>query len=165
MKPVYVLPNGKPLGAGDFCRYFEKKVLYTVRKFGMSREVKVRKTVHLNSKVLLHLYSKFGFVKSRSKVVALDDSTDDVATSIIESWFSNKPVDLSPSSKNRIRPLYLMTDQEISIYASLKGISGKDKKKSDARIMLDEMEKKHPEIKRAIVQAYLQLLEIRQKSK
>jgi len=163
MKPVYVLPNGKALGAKDFCRYFEKKILYTIRKFGMSREAEVKKTPYLNSRVLLHLYGKFGFLKNSSKIIALDDSTDDVATLMMESWFQHKSVDLAPRTSKVIRPLFLMTDNEIKIYASLKRIGGKDKRKSDARAMLDEMEKKHPEIKRAIVQSCLQLLAIRKR--
>lgn len=161
MKPVYTLPNGKTLGPGDFCRYFEKKVLYTVRKFDMSREAKIKKNKSINSKVLYHLYNQFGFLKNDSKITALDDSTDDIATAMMGSWFVNKSVDLSPKSSRIIRPLFLITEQEIMIYASLRHLDGKQKKKTPARIMLDNMEKIHPEIKRAIAQAYLQLVEIR----
>jgi len=163
MKSVYILPNGKSLGPGDFCRYFEKKVLYTVRKFEMPQEVKVKKNRSVNSKVLSFLYEKFGFMKNNSKVTALDDSTDDFATTVMNSWFENKKADLSPRSSKAIRPLFLMTEQEIMIYSSLKHLKGKPKKKNPARAMLDSMEKIHPEVKRAIVQAYLQLLEIRSK--
>ncbi len=162
MKAVYILPNGKALDSGEFKRYFEKKVLYTVRKFSMPREVKVRKRDCLNDRVLLHLIERFGFM-GNSKITAISDSADDVASGIVESWFENRKVDLSPSTRKEIRPLFLMTDQEISIYASLKGIKGKQKKKSSARNMLDKMEKPHPEIKRAIVQSYIQLLEIQKK--
>ena len=163
MKPVYILPNGKPLGASDFCKYFEKKVLYTVRKFSMSREVRVKKDNSVNSNVLRSLYVKFGFMNNNSKTVALADSADDLSTMLLESWFSNKEPHFKPVTKKEIRPFFLMTDQEISIYAAIKHITGKVKKKSSARAMLDSMEKPHPEVKRAIVQAYLQLLEIRKK--
>jgi len=161
MKAVYTLPNGKTLGPGDFCRYFEKKVLYTVRKFDMPGEARIKKNPSINSKVLYHLYNQFGFLRNDSKTIALDDSTDDIATAMMESWFANKTADLSPKSSKIIRPMFLVTEQEIMIYASLKHIDGKQKKKSQARIMLDSMEKVHPEIKRAIAQAYLQLVEIR----
>ena len=164
MKPVYILPNGKPLGASDFCRYFEKKVLYAVRKFSMPMEVKVKKSDSVNSKVLQALYEKFGFMNKGSKVIALDDCCDDISTMLLESWFANKEVNLASSTKKEIRPLFLMTEQEISIYAAIKHIAGKPKKKSEARKMLDSMEKPHPEVKRAIVQAYLQLLEIRNRN-
>lgn len=163
MKAVYTLPNGKQLGESDFCKYFEKKVLYTIRKFEMSREAKIKSNPSINSKVLNHLYSKFGFSKKSAKLTASDDSTDDISTAVMESWFQNKPADLSPKSPKVVRPLFLMTEQEIMIYSSIKHISGKQKKKTKARTMLDSMEKIHPEIKRAIVQAYLQLLEIRSK--
>ena len=166
---VYILPNGKPLGAKDFNRYFEKKVLYTIRKYGMPRDAKIKKSDNLNSKVLLDLYSRFGFIKPSSKSIALDDSADDVASGVVESWFEDMRSNFSPSSKGKSRPLgrplFLMTDEEIKIYASLKRIKGKDKKKSPARLMLDKMEKPHPEVKRAIVQSYLQILEIMNKSK
>lgn len=160
-KSVYVLPNGKALDAKSFCRYFEKKVLYTVRKFGMQREAKVKKSNPVNSNVLMHLYEKFGFAAKDSKTIALDDSTDDIAASLLDSWFSGKTARISPADGNKIRPFYLMTEKEIEIYASLKHIGGKPKKKNRARQMLDEMEKKHPEVKRAIVQSWFQLLEIR----
>ncbi|MBU2522712.1 MAG: hypothetical protein KKE23_00275 [Nanoarchaeota archaeon] len=163
MKPVYILPNGKALGPGDFYRYLEKKVLYTIRKFEMNREAKVKKNTSVNSRVLNYLYNKFGFLKNDSKIIALDDSTDDIATAMMESWFANKNVDLSPKSPRIIRPLFLITEQEMMIYASLKHLKGNTKKKTSARTMLDNMEKVHPEIKRAIVQAYLQLVEIRKK--
>lgn len=165
MKSVYTLPNGKALGPGDFCRYFEKKVLYTVRKFGMNQEVKLKKNPSINHEVLNFLYNKFGFIKSNSKTTALDESTDDIATLMLESWFINKTLDLSPKNRKIIRPLFLITEQEINIYASLKHLNGKQKKKSSARVMLDNMEKVHPEVKRAIVQSYLQLVEIRSKKK
>jgi len=158
---VYILPNGKPLNSKDFNRYFEKKVLYSIRKFSMPRESKIKKSDHINDQVLIYLFEKFGFIKKNSRFIALSDSADDVSSGVVDSWFKDKEQDLSPVSKNKSRPLFLMTDQEISIYASLKGIKGTNKKKTMAREMLDKMEKSHPEVKRAIVQSYLQILEIR----
>jgi len=161
-----VLPNNKKLSRTSFLRYFEKKVLYTVRKFNMLRKeaASVKKESFLNSKVLLHLLEKSHFpLAKKSNIVALNDCTDDIASLILESWFKTKSQEkLAPHFiKNKIkfiRPFYLITEKEIEIYAKLKGIKGKLKKKTKARILLDRLEQFHPEIKRATLSSYSQLL-------
>jgi tRNA(Ile)-lysidine synthase TilS/MesJ len=64
-----------------------------------------------------------------------------------------------PIQGNIIKPLYLFLDSEILLYAKLKGLKFKQKKKKGDKIQRfeDEFEKKHPEVKRAIVNSLLAL--------
>jgi len=68
--------------------------------------------------------------------------------------------EVSPKKGKTIKPLYYFLDQEIELYAKLRGLkfkSSKSKekeKKNKISIFIDNLEEKHPEIKRAIIQNY-----------
>ena len=66
---------------------------------------------------------------------------------------------LKPIDKNLIKPLYLFLDKEVLLYAKLRRLKFKQNKKTKNEIekFLDELEKKHPEVKRAIVNSFLKL--------
>jgi len=71
----------------------------------------------------------------------------------------NKPKlnELAPVYKKIVHPLYLFLDAEFLLYAKLRKLkhSKITPKKDKISSYIDELEKKHPEIKRAIVQNYL----------
>jgi tRNA(Ile)-lysidine synthase TilS/MesJ len=64
-----------------------------------------------------------------------------------------------PSYENAVKPLCLFLDEEILLYAKLKNLKFRkaQEKKDKIRNFEDEFEKKHPEVKRAIVNSVLKL--------
>lgn len=64
-----------------------------------------------------------------------------------------------PVIKNKIKPLYLFLDQEILLYARIRNLKFVKRKVKTDKIskFLDKSEKKHPEVKRAIVKGVLKL--------
>ncbi|MEK6875082.1 MAG: hypothetical protein AABX30_00155 [Nanoarchaeota archaeon] len=58
-----------------------------------------------------------------------------------------------------IKPLYLFLNEEIFLYAKLRKLKFKniEKDKNKLRRFINELEQKHPEIKRAIVNSFLKL--------
>ena len=58
-----------------------------------------------------------------------------------------------------IKPLYLFLDKEVFLYAKLKGLKFKDvsKKKNKLDDFIDDLEKKHPELKHSVVNSYLEM--------
>jgi len=134
-------------------------------------------------------------VKSKTAVI---DTIDTGAYNIINILINNKTAkltELSPRIKKNkiIKPLYLFLDEEVLLYAKLKGLTpkltprgvpssnkkkdtlypkghekgtskgeeslseeGKEKKNKISEF-INELEKKHPEVKRAIVNGYLKI--------
>jgi tRNA(Ile)-lysidine synthase TilS/MesJ len=66
---------------------------------------------------------------------------------------------IKPVEGNSIKLLYLFLDKEVLLYAKLKGLKFKKEKKGKDKILefVDELEEKHPEIKRAVVNSYLKI--------
>ncbi len=94
--------------------------------------------------------------------IALDSSIDSEADSIIKTLISGNVSELKkflPIYKNAIKPLYLFLDEEILLYAKLRNLKFKKEKNKRDRIKSFEnkFEKKHPEVKRAIVNSVLAL--------
>ncbi|VVB84114.1 Uncharacterised protein [uncultured archaeon] len=173
-KPVYEFTNQRKLCKRCFINYFYKKVLYTVRKFNMiSREdiIGYRKSSDVKAVVLeemlvfLSKKSNFKITKlpdKKANKIAEDSSLDSESEEIIKSLISGKESDLKkylPVEKNAIKPLYLFLDEEISLFARLKGLKFKlkEKKRSKIQDFENEFEKNHPEVKRAIVNSLLKL--------
>jgi hypothetical protein len=173
-KPVYEFTNQRKLCARCFVNYFQKKFLYTIRKFGMIKPQNVigyKKTNDFKGIVLEHLLKfasekyNFKLVRSPNKAtkIAVDSSLDSESEDIVNTLIKRKSSELKkdlPTEKNIIKPLYLFLDEEILLYARLKhlGFSRNVKAKKDKiENFLDEFEKKHPEIKRAVVNSLLEL--------
>jgi tRNA(Ile)-lysidine synthase TilS/MesJ len=109
---------------------------------------------------------------SEKVIVALTDTLDDTATKLIEVQTSKGVNDLfwlSPVYKKKnlvyIKPLYLCLDNELRIYARIKNLKfSRDKcltkRQEKINDFLGKMEKKHPEIKHATVNAFLKVLPI-----
>ena len=175
-KPVYEFTNQRKLCANCFIRYFQKKVLYTIRKFGMIRSgdvVGFKNGTGLKDVVLedvLNMFAEKGhvgvvkFPNKKTTKLALPDTTDSVAGEIVHEVVGGE-VSAHPPTQKRgnlpilIRPLYLFLDKEVLLYAKLRGLKfvKKEEKKDKLGKFIDELEKKHPELKRAVVNGMLNI--------
>lgn len=100
--------------------------------------------------------------KLKASKIAVDSSIDSESSKIIRTLINGNVSELKkflPVYSNIIKPLYLFLDEEILLYAKLKNLkfSKKTDKKDKIKSFEDEFEKKHPEIKRAIVNSLLAL--------
>jgi len=177
LKPIYVFTNKRQVCARCFINYFQKKFLYTIRKFKMlnrndivlceNKKQDFRKVV---LKYLLKTFSERSSIKitnlktkANSTKKAIATTTDLAAYEIILSTINKNSRDFSkmlPVVKKTIKPLYLFLDKEVLLYAQLKKLKFEKQqiKKTDKIVkFIDELEKKHPEIKRAIVSGFLKL--------
>ena len=169
--PVYEFTNKRKLCRRCFIDYFHKKVLYTIRKFRMiSKRDRIFYKKSKNFKgVVLEEMLKFVADKVEIKLnsgknnkVAIDSSIDSEADSIVKNLINGNVSELKeflPVYKNTIKPLYLFLDEEILLYAKLRNLkfNKKTEKKDKIESFEDEFEKKHPEVKRAIVNSILEL--------
>jgi len=144
LKPVYQFTNKRKLCKNCFVNYFNKKFLYTIRKFDLiprGETVAVKESLDFRSvvlKELLEMFARKSLVKvikfSKGKkfdYLAVPNSTDLNSFFFISSLFENKINlnSLQPKSKNIIMPLYLFLDKEIFLYAKIKGLKFKDSDK------------------------------------
>lgn len=94
--------------------------------------------------------------------LAISNNLDVVGEKVIITLLDNKisNLKLKPVEDKIIRPLYLFLDKELLLYAKLKKLKFKVFKKNKNKLssFIDDLEKKHPEIKRAIVNSYLKLV-------
>jgi len=170
INPVYEFTNKRKVCRNCFIKWFEKKFLYTIRKFNMLEKGDI--VFYENKKdfcsVVLGEVLKIVESKGRIKLTqkkrydkfAKSSTLDDSAFEILNSFLlkNNKNLkEILPIYKKNIKPLYLFLDKEILLYAKLKNLKFKKIKKKKDRIseFLNESEKKHPEIKRAIVNGFL----------
>ncbi len=176
LKPVYEFTNKKKLCKRCFIKYFQKKFLYTIKKFKMIKKGDIivykdnNDVKNVVLKEMLRLLECRGIIKlinsnnNRINRIALTDNIDSESYYTINILIKNnasKLKELSPGDKKMIKPLYLLTDEEVILYAKLKNLKFKEKKIQKDKIssFVDDLEKKHPEIKRAIVNSYLELYE------
>jgi tRNA(Ile)-lysidine synthase TilS/MesJ len=101
------------------------------------------------------------FAKKANKTAVpstLDSEAEEITDILIKKKFNdlNK---ISPVDKKVIKPLFLFLDEEVLLYAKLRNLkfSKKIEKKNKLSDFIDSLEKKHPEIKRAIVNSYLKI--------
>jgi len=168
IKPVYVFTNNRKVCRGCYIRWFEKKFLYAIKKFGMVKKGDVigyKKAKDFRQVVLeylLEIYNK----KAPVKVVKKIKGVDKIAISITSDQVSERVVDqviqgnlsslkIKPVEKNIIAPLYLFLDKEVLLYAKLKQL--KHNKYSHKKNFINDLEIKHPELKHSIVNSYLKL--------
>ena len=175
-KPVYEFTNKRKVCGNCFVRYFQKKVFYTIRKFEMIKRGEVVGYVrgsNFRSIVLedvLKMLGKKGIEivqgakPSQIKIskIAEPTTTDIIAYKIINEIIqgnSNNLKEFLPVDKKIIKPLCLFLDKEVLLYAKLKKLKFKKvvEEKSKTSLFIDELEKKHPEVKRAVVNGLLKL--------
>ena len=118
---------------------------------------------------LLKMFSERAMVEiiklpSRKKItkIALADNLDIGADKIIHEVIRGNVKNLKdvfPIEGKTIKPLFLFLDEEVLLYAKLKKLKFKEEKKEEDKItnFVNNLEKKHPEIKRAIVNGWLEL--------
>jgi len=119
------------------------------------------------SNLLIFLNKKYGteivcLPSKRASKIAVDSSLDSEANEIVKLIIQGNALDLNknlPVKNNIVKPLYLFLDEEILLYAKIKKLKFKEPKKKKDKIkeFIDEFEKKHPEVKRAIVNSLLEL--------
>lgn len=176
INPVYEFTNKRKLCKTCFVRYFQKKVLYTIRKFELISKGEiigyenkgdlfgvvledVLKMFSLKAPVeLVKLPSK---KKISKKAVSL--CLDVEASQIINALFNKSlsKLKVGPIEGKIICPLYLFLEEEIELYAKLRSLKYKKIKIKSTQLedFVNSLEEKHPEIKRAIVNSYLELFE------
>ncbi len=173
--PVYIFTNKRQLCKRCFINWFEKKFLYTIRKFKLIQQndiITYQKSTKLKNVVLeklLQMFSeksriqllKFSTKKKYSKI-AITTSTDDEAQEILKILMNSNAKKLEtfgPIYKKTIKPFYIFLDCEILLYAKIKKLKFKTPKIKPTKIskFINDLEKKHPEIKRAIINGYLEL--------
>lgn len=172
IKPVYEFTNKRKVCANCFIRYFQKKFLYTIRRFNMIKKddvVYLKCSKNFKEVVLNDLFDIFSSrlrikvigKKSRqvSKIVdssTIDSESNEILQDLLKRDFDN--LKIAPVEKNRIKPLYLFLDNEILLYAKLKKFKFEIKiKKDKISRFINDLEKKHPEVKRAVVNSCLEL--------
>ncbi len=201
-KPVYEFTNQRKLCRTCFVRWFQKKVLYTIRRFKMIkknevvgykkardfREVVLQDVLKMFAKkAMVELvklpistlrvypeksfsthkmyperknFSTRGKIFTRGNKIAIASTTDLEADKIIHFLIKGNVNDLKnvlPVNNKIIKPLYLFLDKEVLLYAKLKKLKFKKEKikKDKISLFIDELEKKHPEVKQAVVGSFL----------
>lgn len=175
MKYVYEFTNKRKLTKREFIQWFQKKFLYTLRKFDMINRgdvIAYDNKGDFKGAVLEHmlkLYTDKSFVeilnpssKKQFTKKALTETTDDGAKNIAEIIIQGEADELekiAPVYKKTIRPLFLFLDKEVLLYAKLMNLKFKlnIKKTNNISHFIDELQIKHPEIKNSIISSYLEL--------
>ncbi len=175
MKYVYEFTNGRKVTKREFIRWFQKKFLYTIRKFNM---IQAGDVVFYENKGdfrglvlenLMNLFAEKGIIevirlpsKRKYSKKAISTTTDIEADKMINIIVKGKIKELNelkPVNKKVIKPLFLFLDKEVRLYAKLMGLKFKKTldKKDELGTFVDDLEKRHPEIKHSIVKSYLEL--------
>jgi tRNA(Ile)-lysidine synthase TilS/MesJ len=170
INPVYEFTNKRKLCSSCFVKYFQKKVFYTIRKFKMAHSgdiIGYKNNETFRDVVLEDVLKMFAekanakLIKSlKSDKIALSTTLDLEADKITHKLMDkNSKMKFSPFEGRTIKPLYLFLDEEILLYAKIKKLKFKKIKKEKDKLssFIDELEEKHPEIKRAIVNSMLKM--------
>jgi len=179
IKPVYQFTNKRKVCKNCFIQYFQKKVLYTIRKFKLANHSDIigYKDNRTFQDVVLEDVLKIFSTKSRAEIIklpskkktnkiaisnTLDFEAEKIVHTLVKEDISKlKDVASIQKIKNKvyIKPLYLFLDEEVLLYAKLKNLKFKkiSSKKDKLTLFVEDLEKKHPEIKRAILNYYLEL--------
>lgn len=105
--------------------------------------------------------AKRGKVPNKIAIPTTLDIESDKAIHILIKGDSENLKELSPVQGKMIKPLYLFSDEEVLLYVKLRGLKFKIKKekKDEIKKFVEGLEKKHPEVKNAIVKSVLGLYE------
>lgn len=176
LKPVYEFTNKRKLCKRCFINYFQKKVLYIIRKFKLMRngdKIGYTKTQGFREAVLeevLEMFSEKTNIelinlpsKKRINKIAISSTIDLESAQITHILIKGNSKELKqtlPIVGKTIKPLYLFLDKEVLLYAKLKGLKFKQQKNKQDKIQIfiNDLEKKHPEIKQAIVKGCLKII-------
>ena len=176
MKYVYEFTNQRKLTKAEFLKWFQKKALYIIRKFEMIKNndiVAYENKGDFRGVVLenvLKMFAEKGNVeivklptpKKKSTKIAIPSTIDTESNKLIHELIKGNAKnlkELGPVVGKIIKPLYLFLDEEVLLYAKLKKLKFKKEieKKDKISNFIDDLDQKHPEIKRAIVNSYLEI--------
>jgi hypothetical protein len=187
MNYVYEFTNQRKLTKREFIKWFQKKFLYTIRKFKMAGKNDIIAYENKGDfrgvvlKNLLEMFSHRALIeilraptKKKFTKMALTSTTDTEANKMTYTLIKdkvNKLKELAPVYGKTIKPLFLFLDKEVLLYAKLMKlkfkktnakaiVSDKTKpkeKKDKISRLIDKLEKKHPEIKNSIISSYLEM--------
>ena len=175
MRYVYEFTNKRKLTKREFIRWFQKKFLYIIRKFKMAGKgdvIAYENKGDFRGVVLKNLLEMFSEragigvfrVSGRRKYTkkALTSTTDTEANKITNLIIKGKAKELdklAPVYRKEIKPLFLFLDKEVLLYAKLMGLKFRKIKHKEDKItdFVNDLEKKHPEIKNSIISSYLEL--------
>ena len=117
--------------------------------------------------VLMNIFAEKGVIiklkKTRkdSDKIAVTDTSDFISEKILFNLMGEKISikKIMPVEDKIIRPLYLFLDKEVLLYARLKSLKyeSTEKKKDKISGFIDNLEKKHPEVKHSVVNYFLEL--------
>ena len=183
LRPVYEFTNQRKLCKKCFIKYFQKKFLYVNRKFGMIRRgyvVGYENKKDFRSVVLEDVLEMFAEklmielvristtlprpptpkVTKIAVPCTIDLECDKIIHGIIKGDI--RKLNVKPVDGKVIKPLYLFLDKEVLLYAKLRKLKFEKNKGKEDEIgkFINELEKKHPEVKRAVVNSYLGLYDI-----
>ncbi|MFA4953643.1 MAG: hypothetical protein WC584_05450 [Candidatus Pacearchaeota archaeon] len=174
INPVYEFTNKRKICNACFIRWFQKKFLYTIRKFNMIQRgdiIQFKNNKYFRDAVLddlLKIYSERGIVEivkiteTKGDKIAISSTTDSEADEIIHilikgdvSKLRQGPVEYI-GGNIIIKPLYLFLDKEVLLYAKLKKLKFKrfKDKRDKLSLFIDDLEKKHPEVKQSVIGSY-----------
>jgi hypothetical protein len=177
-KPVYEFSNGRSVCARCFLNWFGKKFFYTIRKFemiGRGESVGYKSSGDFRGAVLEHMLKVWTeragveLHNNKGNRIAISVTSDLESYEIINSLIKGKakkggPVEGAPKgvpfSKGKIiKPLYLFRDEEVLLFAKLRRLRYKKTKENGNKIseFVDELEKKHPEVKHSIISSWLKI--------
>jgi hypothetical protein len=171
---VYEFTNKRKLCSSCFIRYFDKKFLYINRKFNLLKkgDVVLIKGKGNAVKVLNYVLNKF---KDKLQIKISNKNYNKIAESSCIDSEAEKFLDIlinknikymkevniieKIEKKQIIKPLYLFTDEEILLYAKLNKIPFRKEsiKKENISSFLNKLEKNHPEVKRAVINSFLEI--------
>lgn len=165
-KIVWTFTNKKSLTASEFVDYFQRKVFRTIRKCGglpedyKEKGIKVLDDGSLNFEVLRFvLEQKFlvNVLKSKGKGVFVAENMSDVAEDSFENFLKGK-FEGKMLKDSVYRPLYFLSDEEVELYAKLKGIKWKlHKRNNRVQSLFERFKKNNPDLEHNIVNAVGQL--------
>ncbi len=148
---VWKFTNQQELDSAGFVRYFEKKVRKTVGKYHMPTSP--LKKGGLKAEVINSLLKNIPLREGGVSDVSLDDVSVAVLYEVMYGVF--KVEKFLPKNQ----PLYFLSDKEIELYAKIKGIKGKLKKRSGKLGEVDDfikkIELKNPDIRHNIINSLL----------
>ena len=168
-KSVYEFTNQRKLCKDCFTHWFEKKFLYTIRKFqmiskgdsiGYGNKKDFRNVVLIELLKILGERAPITINNKKFTKKAIADTTDIIALGIMSDLVKgNLKQKFEPVDGKIIRPLYLFLDIEVLLYAKLRLLKFNNIKKEKDKWFdfVEDLEKKHPEIKRGIINSYLEL--------
>lgn len=155
-KTVWTFTNQTKLCKNCFIDYIEKKVFKTIRKYQMlpkDKKIFLKKSDSLNTAVLKSILENKFTIKFGE-----ENLTPENLSEIAEKTFGNILNGNFTPAPPKANPLYFISDAELELYAKLKNIKGKQRKKDEkVRELFEKFMGKNPDLEINIVNALDQL--------